>query len=191
MAFHEPSPAEVTINSLLLTIIEKPFYKNYVDGMGLKGDERVLEFGPGTGKMSKHIVRALPHGHLTIVDLSKNWLEAVGKVVAGSPNVDLKQGKIMNIPLSDGSFDVVVASFVIHDVDDIERRQVVDRLAALLKKGGRMYVRDPELNGRSGHGITPAELRRVMQGSGLKEVTFERLRPWFMGPLNQAVYVKE
>lgn len=191
MAFHEPSPAEVAINSWLLTIIEKPFYKNYVDGMGLKGDEKVLEFGPGTGKMSKHIVRALPRGHLTIVDLSKNWLKAVGKVVGESPNVDLKHGKIMNIPLSDGSFDVIVASFVIHDVDDHERRQVVDRLAALLKKGGRMYVRDPELNGRSGHGITPWELRRVMQGSGLKEVTFERLRPWFMGPLNQGIYVKE
>ncbi len=191
MAFHEPSQGEVALTRLVMTIIEGPFYRKYVDSMGLKGGENVLEFGPGSGKMSKYLARALPRGHLTIVDLSRVWIGVVQKKMVKYPNVRIYQGKITGLPIADGAFDVVVASFVIHDVDEEERQKVVDALAAKVKKGGRMLVRDPELNGRSGHGITGTELRRVMQNSGLKEESFERIKPFYMGPLNQGVYIKE
>ena len=98
---------------------------------------------------------------------------------------------IAELDIPDGTFDIVIASFVIHDVDEYERQKVVDTLAAKLKKGGRMYVRDPEVNGRSGHGISPEDLRRVMRNSGLKELSFERVRPLYMGPMNRGVYAKE
>ncbi len=191
MAFHEPSPAEVALTKFIMTIIEGPFYRKYVEGIGLKGDERVLEFGPGSGKMSKYIVQGLPAGHLTIVDRSTVWTEVVRKLLGNRPNVELMQGRIADLAIADGAFDVVVASYVIHDVDEEERQKVVDALAAKLKKGGRMYVRDPEVDGRTGHGITATGLRSVMHRTGLKEVAFERVRPFYMGPRNQGVYVKE
>lgn len=191
MAFHEPSQLEVALTRLIMSIIEGPFYKKYVDDMGLKGGENVLEFGPGPGKMSKYLARAIPDGRLTIVDLSGVWLDLVQKKMSKYPNVSLRQGRITELPIADGSFDVVIASFVIHDVDEYERQKVVDSLAAKVKKGGRMFVRDPELNGRSGHGITGADLHKVMQNSGLKEQSFDRLKPFYMGPLNQGVYVNE
>jgi len=191
MAFHEPSQLEVGLTRLIMTPIERPFYKKYVDGMGLKGGETVLEFGPGSGKMSRYLAKALPRGHLTIVDRSHAWLELVGKLMRNYQNVELMQGRIAELDIPDGTFDIVIASFVIHDVDEYERQKVVDTLAAKLKKGGRMYVRDPEVSGRSGHGISPEDLRRVMHDSGLKELSFERVRPLYMGPMNQGVYVKE
>lgn len=191
MVFHEPSTIEVALTKIIMTIIEGPFYKKYVNEMDLKGDENVLEFGPGPGKMSKYLVRALPRGHLTCVDLSRVWPRVVRKVLREYPNVDIMQGKIFKLPIADGSFDVVVASFVIHDVDDEERQQVVDTLAAKLKKGGRIFVRDPEVQNGKWHGISGAGLRKVMQDSGLKELSFERRKPFYMGPLHQGVYVKE
>lgn len=191
MAFHEPSGAEVALTRLIMTVIEGPFYRRYVENLGLSGGENVLEFGPGSGKMSKYIAGALPRGHLTIVDRSRVWIGVVRKKTAKCPNVSLHQGRITELPIADGAFDVVIASYVIHDVDEDERQTVVDALAAKVRKGGRMFVRDPELNGRSGHGITRADLRRVMQNSGLKEVSFERVKPFYMGPMNQGVYVKE
>lgn len=191
MSFHEPSQADVALTRLIMTVIQGPFYMRYVENMGLLGGENVLEFGPGSGKMSKYIARALPRGRLTIVDRSRVWLGVVQKVMAQYPNVSLHQGRITELPIADGAFDVVIASYVIHDVDEDERQKVVDALAAKVRKGGRMFVRDPELNGRSGHGITRADLRRVMQASGLKEVSFERVKPFYMGPMNQGVYVKE
>ncbi len=191
MSFHEPSGAEVALTRLIMTVIEGPFYKRYVDNMGLKGGENVLEFGPGSGKMSKYLARALPGGQLTIVDLSRVWIDLVREKMTKYSNVSLHRGRITELPIPDGAFDVVVASFVIHDVDEEERQKIVDSLAAKVKKGGRMFVRDPELNGRSGHGITRTDLYRVMQNSGLKEVSFERVKPFYLGPLNQGVYVKE
>jgi ubiquinone/menaquinone biosynthesis C-methylase UbiE len=191
MAFHEPSSIEVALTKLIMTIIEGPFYKKYVDEMGLKGGENVLEFGPGSGKMSKYLARALPRGRLTCVDLSKVWLGVVQKVLSKYQNVDLKQGKIFDLPIADGSFDVVVASFVIHDIDDEERQQVADTLAAKLKKGGRIFVRDPEVKNGTGHGISGTELRKAMSNTGLKEMSLERRKPFYMGPLNQGIYAKE
>lgn len=191
MSFHEPSRLEVALTRLIMTIIEGPFYKRYVADMGLMGGENVLEFGPGSGKMSKYIAGSLPRGSLTIVDLSRVWIGVVKNMMAKYPNVSFHQGRITELPIPDGAFDVVVASFVIHDVDEEERQKVVDSLASKVKKGGRMFIRDPELNGRSGHGITRADLHKVMQNSGLKEVSFERVKPFYMGPLNQGIYVKE
>jgi ubiquinone/menaquinone biosynthesis C-methylase UbiE len=191
MAFREPSSADVVLTRLIMTVIEGPFHKRYVESMGLKGDERVLEFGPGPGKMSRYLASALPNGHLTIVDLSRVWLGIVRKKMERYENVELKQGKVMALPIVDGSFDVIVASFVIHDVDVEERQKVVDTLAAKLRTGGRVYVRDPEAkNGRS-HGMSGQEMREVMVKAGLKEISFERKKPFYMGPLNQGIYKKE
>ncbi|HTY90704.1 MAG TPA: class I SAM-dependent methyltransferase [Methanocella sp.] len=191
MTFHEPSQAEVALTRFFMTFIQGPFYKKYVADMELKGDESVLEFGPGSGKMSRYLAESLPDGRLTIVDLSKAWLGLIRKKLMKYPNVDLKQGKIMDLPIADGSYDVVVASFVIHDVDEDERQRVVDTLAGKLKSGGRMFVRDPEVSGRNGHGITGADLRSVMRNSGLNELSFKRLKPFYMGPMNEGVYIKE
>lgn len=191
MAFHEPSRLEVALINTAMTALGGAYNRGYVDGMGLKGDEAVLEFGPGSGHMSRYILRALPRGRLTIVDLSSVWIDVVRKAVGGRPNVELLCGRIPELPIPDGAFDVVVASYVIHDVDEAERPAVARTLAAKLKPGGRMFVRDPVVNSSRRHGISGDDLRSIMRTTGLKETSFEHVKPRLRGPMNQGVYVKK
>ena len=52
-------------------------YKNYIRTLNLKGNERVLDFGSGSGAGSKHLAKILQKsgGHITCIDISKYWTE--------------------------------------------------------------------------------------------------------------------
>jgi len=56
-------------------------YKNYIRTLNFKGNERVLDFGSGSGAGSKHLAKMLQKsgGHLTCVDISKYWTEKAKK----------------------------------------------------------------------------------------------------------------
>ncbi len=171
----------------LLTLIERSFYERYVDEMGLKGDEAVLEYGPGPGKMSKYLARALPRGRLVCVDVSRVWMGIVHKVLREYKNVDFKLGDISGLAIDDGSFDVLVVSFVLHDVDADERQNIMHTLVKKLKKGGKAFVREPD---KQGHGMRVEEVRALMRISGLKEHTFEHFNKMLVGSGNKWIFEK-
>lgn len=54
MSSYEPGPTEVRITLLFGNTIANPLYKCYVNSLDLKGNERVLDFGSGSGVCSKH-----------------------------------------------------------------------------------------------------------------------------------------
>lgn len=58
MEFKEPSLLEVLLDVLVRNTIARTVYKRYVDGLKLKGDERVLDFGGGSGIASGYVAQA-------------------------------------------------------------------------------------------------------------------------------------
>ena len=95
-------------------------YKRYVDSFGLAGNEVVLDYGSGSGRISRHIAERLlsGEGHMTCVDVSKVWMETIQKRLKKYPNVDYKLGDLAACDITDSAYDFVVVHFVLHHVEN-------------------------------------------------------------------------
>lgn len=65
-------------------------YDRYIDGLGLLGDEQVLDFGCGGGTEVMSLLRVVPHGRITCVDTSGYWTRKARKRLERYPNVELR-----------------------------------------------------------------------------------------------------
>lgn len=73
---HEPGIIEVFLTVVLGTLFGS-MYREYVDRLGLKGSEHVLDFGSGSGNLALFIALRLTQGggRLTCVDISKKSMD--------------------------------------------------------------------------------------------------------------------
>jgi ubiquinone/menaquinone biosynthesis C-methylase UbiE len=57
--------------------------------------------------------------------------------------VEAKEGDARKLPFDDGSFDVVVSNFVVHELQERgDREQMMREVARVLKPGGRVALVD-------------------------------------------------
>jgi len=164
-------------------------YKRYVDSFGLAGNEMVLDYGSGWGRISQHIAERLSHGngHLTCVDVSKVWMETIQKRLKKYDNVDYKLGDIAALHVADGVYDIVVVHNVLHHVAKDEQQQKVAALARKLKPRGRLFIREFT---RAEHGTPPVEIRALTSASGLTERESRMTRSLVMGEVFDGVFDK-
>jgi ubiquinone/menaquinone biosynthesis C-methylase UbiE len=184
MSFREPGRIETVMTRLATATVASGYYKHLVRDIGLQGNEKVMDFGSGSGMASRYIAERLSNGegHLTCVDVSKVWIEVAKKRTKAFSNVDFKLGEIASLDIENGSYDVIIISFVLHDVDKNQRQGIVNEIVNKLKFGGRIVIREPT---RSDHGMDPADLRNVMVDAGLTESESKRVGSRF-----DAVYRK-
>jgi ubiquinone/menaquinone biosynthesis C-methylase UbiE len=74
------------------------------------------------------------------VDESSAMLSAARKRLAGCDNVDLRSGRLEDLPIDDASLDAAVLSLVLHFV--VDPVAVLGDVARTLKPGGRVLVVD-------------------------------------------------
>ena len=164
-------------------------YKRYVDSFDLTGNEVVLDYGSGSGRISRHIAERLlsGKGHLTCVDVSKVWIETIQKRLKKYPNVDYTLGDIAALDIADNAYDIVVVHFVLHHVEKDQRQEKVDILARKLKPHGRLFIREPT---REQHGTPAVEIRALMSTAGLHERESRMSRSLIMGEVFDGVFDK-
>jgi SAM-dependent methyltransferase len=159
-------------------------YKEYVDRLGLKGGEHVLDFGSGSGNPARFIAPLLKDGgRLTCVDVSKTWMDVARKRLRRYSNVEFKLGDIAALDLPGVGYDVVFVHFVLHDIDAAERPRIVQHLALKLKRDGRLFLREPL------RFISQDEIRLLMRQSGLEEVGSSMTNIKTQGNVYEGVYV--
>ena len=61
MCFIEPSSVKV-FTTVLGDYVNSRFYKRYVESFGLTGSEWVLDYGSGSGRITRHIAARLAPG---------------------------------------------------------------------------------------------------------------------------------
>jgi ubiquinone/menaquinone biosynthesis C-methylase UbiE len=188
MRFTEPSSLKVLV-TVLGGYVNSRYYKRYVEGLGLTGSEWVLDYGSGSGRITRHIAERLALGgsHLTCVDISTVWMDVVKKRLKRYPNVDFKLGDLALLDIPDDAYNVVVVHFVLHHVDADVRQNYVNMLSRKLKKGGRLFIRDPI---REEHGTPVDEIRKLMSNAGLHESSFQMENSIHMGPRYSGTFVK-
>ena len=184
---YEPPPLEIRITLALGLTILSPYYHRFVRDLNLRGDERVLDFGSGSGICSRHIAARLKHGggQLACVDISHGWMKVIRKTLRRYDNVSYHLGHITEVDLPDACFDIAVIHFVLHDIPENERLCVLHGLARRLRPQGRLIVREPQ-----GHGFTLEELNQLTVASGLDPLN-STLRKLVIGPVYDASFTRK
>ena len=190
MSITNPSRTAVRLHEFAWLRLLKGYYRRFVRSINLNEDENILDFGCGPGAVSRFIAPLLARkgGKLICLDISRTWIERAKKHLSRFSGVRFISGDIRQHPLNGLTFDTIVIHFVLHDIQQGERVEVAERLAALTKPGGRLIIREPSNNS---HGIPPEEIRKLFSRLGFKEIgaTSGRLIP--MGDFYTGVYIKQ
>ena len=168
--FEHPSALFILEDKLKSLLGGPLLYNPYFKTFGLKGNERVLDFGCGGGAGSRCLANILKDGHLTCVDLSGYWIAKARKRLDKYANVECKSGDIRELDIPDSSFDVISAIHVIHDIVPAERQDIMKALSQKLKAGGLFFIREPA---KKSHGMTVEEIWTLLSGAGLKEIEYK------------------
>jgi ubiquinone/menaquinone biosynthesis C-methylase UbiE len=155
------------------------FYAPYIKSYGLRGNERVLDFGCGGGTGSRCLAGLLKQGgKLTCVDISHYWIDKARKRLARYDNTECQVGDIRELDIADASFDVISIIHVLHDIAPADRQATVQALSRVLKAGGRVFVREPT---KKSHGMAVGEIRRLFAAAGLPETEYKEKKTEYIG----------
>ena len=107
--------------------------RDVLDRLDLRGDERVLDAGCGTGRVTAALVERLPRGEVVAVDGSPAMVEQARERLGDSAEVMVAD--LLELHL-DRPVDAILSTATFHWVTDHDR--LFERLLAALKPGGRL-----------------------------------------------------
>ena len=123
-----------------------------VESIPWRGDENVLDVGCGRGLFLIAAAKRLKNGKATGVDiwrsedLSGNSAEATinnAKAEGVANRIKIENTDVRKLPFGANSFDVVVSSLAIHNIDgSTERAKALREIARVLKPGGYLAIFD-------------------------------------------------
>jgi ubiquinone/menaquinone biosynthesis C-methylase UbiE len=185
----EPGRGEVLAAPLFTNLFLSPLYRRYVDQMSLHGDERVLDYGCGSGAAARHLAKRLctGGGRLTCMDVSERWQRAAKRALRAYPDIEYRLGDVRTMDLPAASFDVVLVHWMLHDIHPQDRPEIVAELARLLRPGGRLFSREPTA---AKHGMPAVQAREVYAAAGLRESLASEGKLPIIGEYCRAVWTK-
>ncbi len=127
-------------------------------------DDRLLDVGTGTGAVLKSLAgRADRPGRAIGVDASAAMLARVGPLPAGWETLVADVG---HLPLEPASFDVAVASYLLHVLDAPARMPALREIHRVLRPAGVLVTVTPALPLPAGHPLHRLIVRRLEGDSG-------------------------
>lgn len=126
--------------------------KQIFDSIALRGDERVLDVGCGSGLLLNGAAMRLTSGKATGIDI---WAPHGGggnfallmknaKAEGVADKIEFKQADVRQLPFEDASFDVIVSSGALHHISHNmpDHEQALNEMVRALKPGGKIVLWD-------------------------------------------------
>lgn len=160
-------------------------WADVLDGLQLRGDERVLDLGCGRGAVLLLAARHLSQGRATGVDIwsskdqsgnAQATTEANAALEGVADRIELHTADMRQLPFPDDRFDLIVSNVAIHNIPDDEGRQrAIDEAWRVLAPGGRLRIADIRHAG---------SYRKRLAALGATELRARGLgwRMWWGGP---------
>jgi ubiquinone/menaquinone biosynthesis C-methylase UbiE len=170
---YEPNDLEIGVTLGLGLTLLSPYYLSFVNSIGLTGNERILDFGSGSGICSRHIAHRLSHrgGHLDCVDVSSRWMKTLQRTLKRYNNVNFFLGNLNELGLEKKSYDLIVSHFVLHEISGEDLPHLLFNFSQLLNIRGRVIFREPMR--KMPHG---KELKKLAKSSGLRITSISQSR---------------
>ena len=169
--------------------------RDVIDRLDLRGDERVLDAGCGSGRVTEELLERVPDGHVVAVDGSEAMIEQLRERLGD--RVEAFASDLLDLTLSE-PVDAILSTATFHWIDDHET--LFARLHAALKPNGRFAaqcgghgnianvveaieaVDHPAVRGWSPWNYaTPDETTQRLRDAGFKD-TWTWLQPWPVDP---------
>lgn len=147
--------------------------RDVLDRLDLRGDERLLDAGCGTGRVTAALVERLPHGEVVAVDGSPAMVEAARKRLGDG--AELRVADLLELEL-DWPVDAILSTATFHWIADHDR--LFARLLRALRPGGRLVA-------QCGGAGNIAALKAAAEQVGEREPFAASLAGW-SGPWNFA-----
>jgi SAM-dependent methyltransferase len=118
----------------LVPLIFEPYAADIASRVALRQPSRVLEIGAGTGVVTRELANALlPGVSIMATDLNQPMLDQAAAAGTARP-VEWRQADAMQLPYSDGAFDVVVCQFAVMFFPD--KQKAFSEARRVLRAGG-------------------------------------------------------
>jgi ubiquinone/menaquinone biosynthesis C-methylase UbiE len=163
-----------------------------LDRLRLRGDETVLDVGPGHGLLLIGAARRLPDGRAVGIDLwsqadqadnSRDALLANARLAQVDGRVEVHDGDMRAMPFPDAGFDAVLASLAIHNIHDrAGRDQAICEIVRVLRPGGQVALLDFQHTG---------EYAEMLRAAGMRDVQVSKLSFWMFPPVRTVTGVKQ
>lgn len=112
--------------------------RTVLDGVALRGDERALDAGCGTGRVTRLLAERLPGGTVLGVDASANMVaEAAERLADLAPRVEVERQDLLALTVGT-PMDLIFSTATFHWILDHER--LFARLFDALVPGGRLVA---------------------------------------------------
>ena len=108
----------------------------------ISGDHRVLEIGCGTGNLTIRAKRAHPSIEMIGSDPDLLALRRAQRRAARMSGIRFERGYAQRLPYSDGEFDRVLSSMMLHHLDSDAKTAAAAEVFRVLRPGGRLHVVD-------------------------------------------------
>lgn len=103
---------------------------------------RGLDVGCGTGRLLAALHGAWPGLKLTGIDLSKPYLEEARRLIGRTARVKLDEAAAETLPFDEASLDLVVSSFLLHELPKEIRAKAIAEMARVVKPDGLVVIVD-------------------------------------------------
>lgn len=103
---------------------------------------RGLDVGCGTGRLLAFLHHAWPGLRWTGLDLSPPYLAEARRLIGSTARVRLIEGAAERLPFEDASLDLVVSSFLLHELPAEIRTRALAEMARVLRPDGLVVVVD-------------------------------------------------
>ena len=119
------------------------FIKNAIESIEINANDKLLDFGAGTGRNALLMNRYLStEGKIIGLEISDEMIEQFNQKFNNISNINIIKKRIDKPFELDEKFDKVFISFVIHGFPHEVRREIIKNVFSNLKEGGEFVILD-------------------------------------------------